>query len=72
MNMNWVKPSEIIYSLGALVIALVYYWVAQWGLTFAWHHTNVSAVWPPSALGFIIIYSLGYRLWPGIWRVPRQ
>jgi PAS domain S-box-containing protein len=62
-----IKVSEMVYALMLLVVAVLYYWSAQLGFIFSWNHTNVSAVWPPSALSFIVIYYLGYRLWPAIW-----
>ena len=67
LNGNQLKRSQLFYALGVLAIAIVYYWMAQLGFVFAWQHTNVSAVWPPSALGFIVIFLLGQQLWPGIW-----
>jgi PAS domain S-box-containing protein len=67
MSIRRIKISDMMYAFITLVIAVVYYWSAQLGFLFAWKHTNVSAVWPPSALGFIVIFSLGRRLWPGIW-----
>ncbi len=67
MSTNQIKLSDLFYVFGILAIAVAYYWMAQVGFMFAWRHTNVSAIWPPSALGFIAIYVLGPRLWPGIW-----
>ena len=62
-----IKLSDIFYAIALLVIAIIYYWTTQLGFVFAWHHTNVSAVWPPSAVGFTVIYFIGYRFWPSIW-----
>lgn len=67
MSYRSIRISDLIRAFLILVIALLYYWVAQLGLFFAWKHTNVSAVWPASALAFIVIFSLGKDLWPGVW-----
>lgn len=67
MSRSNIKISDLINIVWVLIIALAYYWVARLGFIFAWQHTNVSAIWPPSALAFIAIFVLGYRVWPGVW-----
>lgn len=67
MSITYIKISDLINVFWVLIIAVIYYWMAQLGFIFAWQHTNVSAIWPPSALAFIAIFVLGYRVWPGIW-----
>ncbi|MBF0490217.1 MAG: hypothetical protein HQL15_06295 [Candidatus Omnitrophica bacterium] len=66
-NVNPIKVSNIVYGVLLLLIGIVYYWTAQFGFIFAWQHSNVTAVCPSSSLGFIVIFALGYRFWPGIW-----
>ena len=67
MNDSQIKLSDILSACGMIAIAIIYYWIAQLGFIFAWHQSNVSAIWPPSALGFLIILKMGRRFWPAIW-----
>ncbi len=67
MIKDQIKLSEIIYGFSILVIAVVYFYSAQLGFLFSWQHSNVTTIWPPSAIGFISILIFGARIWPGIW-----
>src|SRR5882724_277993 len=52
--------------LAILVIAGFYFAAARLGLSLASVHTNVSPVWPPTAIAIAAVLLLGYRVWPGI------
>ena len=50
--------------LGALVI--LYFVAGKVGLSFAFVHSNASAVWPPTGIALAAILLLGYRAAPAI------
>ncbi|MEO6391491.1 MAG: MASE1 domain-containing protein [Pyrinomonadaceae bacterium] len=52
--------------ISILVVAGAYYGSAKLGLSLAFLHSNVSAVWPPSGLALAAVLLFGYRIWPGI------
>jgi integral membrane sensor domain MASE1 len=49
-----------------ILLALTYYFAAQFGLTLAFGDTNASPVWPPTGLAFAALMLYGYRICPGI------
>gem|GEM_PF-5770551 len=49
-----------------LVVGVVYYVAAVFGLLLAVDKTNASAVWPPSGIALGAVLLLGPRAWPGI------
>jgi PAS domain S-box-containing protein len=53
-------------GLAIVVVAAIYYGSAKLGLSLAFIHTNVSAVWPPSGIAIAAVLLFGYRIWPGI------
>ena len=50
--------------LGALVI--LYFVAGKVGLSFAFVHSNASAVWPPTGIALAAVLLLGYRAAPAI------
>jgi PAS domain S-box-containing protein len=56
--------------LGKLVIIFaltgVYFCAGKLGLSVAYEHASVSAVWPPSGIALASLLVWGYRVWPGI------
>ena len=49
-----------------VVVAGVYFAAAQFGLSMASVHANVSPVWPPTGIAISAVMLLGYRIWPAI------
>jgi signal transduction histidine kinase len=49
-----------------LVLAAVYVAAAEFGLSMASAHLNVSPFWPPTGIAIAAVLLLGYRVWPGI------
>ena len=52
----------------ALMVALaaLYFAAGKFGLSFAFVHASVSAVWPPTGIALAAFLILGYRVWPAI------
>jgi signal transduction histidine kinase len=50
----------------AALLGLLYYAAARLGLSLAVINPSITAVWPPSALGFVALLVLGRRAWPGV------
>jgi integral membrane sensor domain MASE1 len=55
-----------LYLLRILVLAGAYYGAAKLGLTLAFAHRSVTAVWPPTGIALAAVVLWGYRVWPGI------
>ncbi|BCM88807.1 adaptive-response sensory-kinase SasA [Abditibacteriota bacterium] len=53
-------------GLELLLLALAYYCAARIGLQFAFQHTNISPLWPPSGLAVAAAIWRGPRVWPAI------
>jgi PAS domain S-box-containing protein len=49
-----------------LSVALVYFISAKLGLLFAFEHTNVTPVWPPSGIALASLLVFGKKIMPGI------
>src|SRR5690348_11838377 len=47
-------------------LILLYFGAGKLGLSLAFLHNHVSAVWPPTGLSLAAILLLGYRVWPAI------
>ena len=59
--------SRLLRSIGlCAAIALLYFAAAEFGLSLASVHTNVSPVWPPTGIAIAALLLLGYRVAPGI------
>lgn len=52
--------------LVVVAVAIVYFVAAEFGLSLAFVHTNVSPVWPPTGLAIAALLILGGRFWPAI------
>src|SRR5690348_6843055 len=53
-------------TLRILLVAVVYFTAARFGLMLELGHTNASPVWPPSGIAFASLLLLGIETWPGI------
>ncbi len=49
-----------------LALCAVYLICGDFGLSLAYVHASVSAVWPPTGLALAALLIWGYRLWPGV------
>jgi signal transduction histidine kinase len=49
-----------------LALAGVYFLAARLGLSFAFAHSSVSPVWPPTGIALAAVILWGTRAWPGI------
>lgn len=49
-----------------ILVAVIYFLSAYFGLLLAFHDPITSPVWPPVGIGFSLIILLGSRTWPGI------
>jgi PAS domain S-box-containing protein len=50
----------------AVVVAIGYFAAAEFGLSLASVHTNVSPVWPPTGVAIAALLILGRSFWPAI------
>ena len=75
--MNLLQPIRPSFSRGKLlpdsreivliiVIALIYWIIAQLSLTFTFTESHTSVIWPPSGLAIGIVVIMGYQFWPAI------
>jgi two-component system, NarL family, sensor histidine kinase FusK len=55
--------SEIIL---AVMVAVVYFAAAKFGLSMAFATKQVTAVWPPTGIALAALLLFGWRLWPGV------
>lgn len=49
-----------------LLLAVIYFFFAKFGLSLAVVHPSATAVWPPTGIALAALLVFGYRLWPGI------
>jgi signal transduction histidine kinase len=49
-----------------ILVAVLYFISAYFGLLLAFHDPITSPVWPPVGIGFALVLFLGTRTWPGI------
>ncbi len=49
-----------------VILTVVYFAAARFGLSLAAMHKNVSLVWPPTGIALAAVLLFGYRIWPGI------
>ena len=54
------------YLLGTIAVSIVYFAAAEFGLSLASVHTNVSPVWPPTGVAIAALLILGRSFWPAI------
>ncbi|HKP45385.1 MAG TPA: MASE1 domain-containing protein, partial [Pyrinomonadaceae bacterium] len=54
------------YALIALAVAIIYFSAAEFGLSLASVHTNVSPIWPPTGVAIAALLIFGRRYWPAI------
>ncbi len=58
--------SKLQQSALMLAVAVVYFAAAKLGLSFAFIHTNVSPVWPPTGIAIAALLLYGVRVWPAV------
>jgi PAS domain S-box-containing protein len=49
-----------------LIVAIVYFAGAEFGLSLATLHRNVTPVWPPTGIAIAALLIFGGRVWPGV------
>jgi two-component sensor histidine kinase/integral membrane sensor domain MASE1 len=49
-----------------LIVSIIYYLAARFGLTLGFKGTNASPVWPPTGIALSAVVLFGFRVWPGI------
>ncbi len=49
-----------------VIVAIVYSAAAEFGLSLASLHSNVTPVWPPTGIAIASLLIFGWRLWPGV------
>jgi PAS domain S-box-containing protein len=54
------------YLTFSVVLAIVYFAAAEFGLSLASAHINVSPVWPPTGVAIAALLILGRSFWPAI------
>ena len=64
--MTQIKLRSSKYALVVVVVAIVYFAAAEFGLSLASVHTNVSPVWPPTGVAIAALLILGRKFWVGI------
>ncbi len=60
------KFKEPKYLFKILVVALVYFLSAKFGLSLAYSYKQVTLVWPPSGIAIAVLLLFSRNLWPGI------
>jgi CheY-like chemotaxis protein len=55
------------YLKTIIVIAVVYFVVAKFGLSFAFSTKQVTAIWPSTGVAVAAMLLGGYRVWPAIY-----
>src|SRR5687768_8578965 len=58
----WSIPVPVTLAVGAIL----YFLLAELGLTLATLHEAASPVWPASGLAVALICRFGFRMWPAI------
>lgn len=60
-------PRSLLSQVVVIVlVAIVYFVAAKLGLSFAFLHSSVSPIWPPTGIAIAAVLLLGKRVWPGI------
>lgn len=49
-----------------LFVGIAYFLSVKFGLLFALNESGNTAIWFASGVGFIAVYTLGYRIWPAL------
>src|SRR5262245_45372856 len=68
---NWFSRGTVFHHginyVGSLIgIGLIYFDLAQTGLTLASIHHSSTLIWPPTGVALAAVLLLGYRIWPAI------
>jgi PAS domain S-box-containing protein len=58
---SWLRQALILVGIAAL-----YFVAAKFGFTFAYLHTHVSPIWPPTGIAIAAVLLFGYRVAPAI------
>lgn len=54
------------YAGIVVVLSLVYFGAAKFGLSFAFATKQVTAMWPPTGVAVVALLLFGARVWPGV------
>lgn len=65
-QLNLLRHYRWIDGLRILVLAVLYFAGARFGLEFASFGGNVTLIWPPTGIALAALLIYGWRLWPGI------
>ncbi len=60
----WLAPIK--YTGALLLVALVYFALAKFGLQLASINPSASPIWPPTGFALAAVLLGGYRIWPAI------
>lgn len=66
VSLNLHTSPRIRWLFEVIGFALLYYAIARFSLIFAFEHTNVSPIWPPSAVALTLLVRRGLRLSPAV------
>jgi integral membrane sensor domain MASE1 len=64
--LNLKLPLKYSLDIKIIAVALLYYFAAILGYSFAFENTTALPTWPPSGIAFALIILLGRPTWPGI------
>src|SRR5262245_45020073 len=60
-------PSSLVQQALIIIgVAVVYFAAAKLGFAFAFIHTHVSPIWPPTGVALAAVLLFGYRVAPAI------
>jgi len=62
------KPTQspVGQAILILLLGVIYFATAKMGLIFAFAHTHITALWPPSGIAFVAFFLMGRWVWPAI------
>lgn len=60
------RAERLRFVLRLIGVGVAYYVAARIGLSFALVGDNVTPMWPPTGVAVAALFTLGYRVWPGI------
>src|SRR5438552_13081159 len=58
--------ARLFYPALLFILTLLYFAAGKIGLSLAFVHNHVSAVWPPTGLSLAALLLFGYRVWPAV------
>lgn len=58
--------AQLRYVMAVGLLAALYVVAGRLGLLLAYHHDNVTLIWPPTGLSLVALILFGRRFWPGV------